>query len=94
MTKDIENRIALMFPQLSNKAEDVENSNTLTSTELWGTLSEKYADKVKKILAPTEALIMDVSTDLQVRDADALPVVQVEVVNSVGSAIKNCTNWD
>lgn len=95
MLKDIENRINLMFPQLRNEAPAETEGNTLGSTEeLWSKLSDKFVAKTKKILAPLGSVILDVKTDLQVTNPDAAPVVQVEVVDSVGAALVDTADWD
>lgn len=97
MNKEIENRVRVMFPNLSNKfenkVEELENTNTLSTENLWAGLSEKFADKQLKILAPIKDCIMDVQTDLQVRAADALPTVTCELVDA-GEALVDCTNWE
>lgn len=94
MINDIKNRIDVLFPQINNRVEDISNDNTLESNTLWAKMSEKFADKCKKILAPLGGVVMDVQTDLQVVNADALPVVGVEVVNSMGNALVDTNTWD
>lgn len=96
MKTEILNRISMLFPGLSvsNKVEAVENSNTLTTDDLWSGVSDKFAEKVSKIVAPLDAAILDISTDIQLAGPDILPVVKVETVNSVGSAIKDASSWD
>ena len=102
MTKDTLNRIALMFPSLSNQAVEVkdqvteapENTNTLSTEALWQGLSERFVLAAKKILAPLDNIHVDIMSDLELGpNPDALPVVQIEVTQT-GDAIKDCTNWD
>jgi hypothetical protein len=89
ITEDFNNKLNALFPEMTN-------ANTLGSAsgELWKGVSEKYTDSVKKILAPVASQIMDVQTDLQVRNPDACPVVQVEVIHSMGGAMIDGQNWD
>ena len=89
---EFKNKAAELFPTMFNADAQ---GNTLGSAEaLWKTVSEKYVDEVRKILAPIDQIHTDVSYDLQVRNPDALPTVQVEVVKSVGDALVDATNWN
>lgn len=88
-TEDFTNKMNALFPQMTN-----DNALGSASGELWRGVSEKYADGVKKILAPVMSQIMDVQTDLQVRNPDACPVVQVEVIESMGDAMIDGENWN
>ena len=82
--EDLQNRIDALF-----------NANDLGSTDnLWKTVSEKHVDKVKKILAPIAGITTDVYPDLAVRNPQASPTVQVEVIDSVGEAIENGSDWN
>lgn len=90
ITEDFNNKLNTLFPSLTN----ADSGNTTTASELWKGVSEKYVDGVKKILAPVASQIMDVQTDLQVRNPDACPVVQVEVISSMGDAMIDGENWD
>ena len=93
ITEEFNNKMDALFPNLVNAADS--NGNTLGSaTELWRGVSEKYADSVAKVLAPVKDCIMDVQTDLQIRNADACPVVQVEVVESMGDAVIDGSDWN
>lgn len=92
--EDIKNRMDVMFPQIHNKITDITNENTVATEELWTGLSDKFGDKVKKILAPLDGIVMDVKTDIQVTNPDACPVVQVEVIDSMGSALVDTADWD
>lgn len=93
MTEEFTNKAAQLFPTMFNAADA--NGNTLGSaTELWSTVAEKFVDETRKILAPIDKIHTDVTYDLQVRNPDALPVVQVEVVKSVGDALVDATNWN
>lgn len=92
INEEFKNKAAELFPTLFNADAQ---GNTLGSAEaLWKTVSEKYVDEVRKILAPIDQIHTDVSYDLQVRNPDALPTVQVEVVKSVGQALVDATNWN
>ena len=88
-TEDFTNKMNALFPQMTN-----DNALGSASGELWRGVSEKYADGVKKILAPIMPQILDVQTDLQVRNPDACPVVQVEVIESMGDAMIDGENWN
>lgn len=94
MTEEIKNRIDVLFPSIYNKVEEISNDNTLETNTLWAKMSDKVADKCKKILAPLGSVVLDVQTDLQVVNADACPVVGVEVINSVGDALVDTNTWD
>lgn len=91
ITEDFNNKLNALFPNLTNADT---NGNTLSSADLWKGVSEKYADGVKKILAPVASQILDVQTDLQLRNPDACPVVQVEVISSMGDALIDGQSWD
>lgn len=90
ITEDFNNKLNTLFPGMTN----ADTGNTTATGELWKGVSEKYADGVKKIIAPVKDCILDVQTDLQVRNADACPVVQVEVIESMGDAMIDGQNWD
>lgn len=94
MLNDIKNRMDVLFPSINNKIEDLSNENTLETDTLWAKMSDKFADKCRKILAPLGGVVMDVQTDLQLTNPDALPVVGVEVVNSMGNALVDTDTWD
>lgn len=94
MLNDIKNRMDVLFPSINNKIEDLSNENTLETDTLWAKMSDKFADKCRKILAPLGGVVMDVQTDLQLTNPDALPVVGVEVVNSMGNALVDTNTWD
>lgn len=94
MLNDIKNRMDVLFPSINNKIEDLSNDNTLETDTLWAKMSDKFADKCRKILAPLGGVVMDVQTDLQLTNPDALPVVGVEVVNSMGNALVDTDTWD
>lgn len=91
ITEEFTNKMDALFPNLVNADA---NGNTIASTELWKGVSEKYADSVAKVLAPVKNCILDVQTDLQIRNADACPVVQVEVIETMGDAMIDGTTWD
>ena len=91
ITEEFTNKMDALFPNLVNADA---NGNTIASTELWKGVSEKYADNVAKVLAPVKDCILDVQTDLQIRNADACPVVQVEVIETMGDAMIDGTTWD
>lgn len=99
MMSDFNNRIQVMFPTISNKVEGVMNEENEAATgvatsALWKSVSEKVADKTAKILAPLDGITIDVQTDLQIVNPDALPVVQVEVIDSMGQALVDTATWD
>lgn len=91
ITEDFTNKVNALFPNLMNADA---NGNTIASGELWKGVSEKYSDGVKRILAPVASQILDIQTDLQVRNPDACPVVQVEVIESMGDAMIDGENWN
>lgn len=92
ITEEFKNKAETLFPSLFNA--DAQGNTLGSATELWKSVSEKYVDGVAKILAPVKDLILDVQPDLQVRNPNAAPVVQVEVVKSVGDALVDATNWN
>ena len=94
ITEDFKNRVDTLFPGVFNKVENIENANTVAADNLWKTVSEKHVDKVKKILAPIASIYTDVYPDLTVRNPLAGATVQVEIIESMGEAIENNTDWD
>lgn len=99
MMNDFTNRIQVMFPAIVNKVEGLTNDENEAATgvatsALWKNVSEKVADKTAKILAPLDGITIDVQTDLQVVNPDALPVVQVEVIDEMGQALVDTASWD
>ncbi len=91
ITEDFNNKLNALFPTLTNADS---NGNTLATGDLWQGVSEKFAESVSKIIAPVKDCILDVQTDLQVRNPDACPVVQVEVIESMGAAMIDGENWN
>lgn len=79
-----------------NKVDALMGANTIgeTSTTLWRGVSEKAVNGVKSILAPLGGVIMDIQTDFIVSNPDAQPVVQVEVISSMGDALIDETDWN
>lgn len=95
LNETLKNRVDTLFPGVFNKVEEISNENALGSTDnLWKTVSDKYVDKVRKILAPIDGLTLDVYPDLVVRNPKAGATVQVEVIDSMGDAIENNTDWN
>lgn len=95
------NRVGALFPGLKNEAMDAQNvadanGNTLGGggDNLWKTVSAKSAESVRKILAPVQGLIMDVSDGLSCPNPNATPTVQVEVIKSMGEALVNPTDFE
>lgn len=91
ITEDFNNKLNALFPTLTNADS---NGNTLATGDLWQGVSEKFAESVGKIIAPIKDCILEVQTDLQVRNPEACPVIQVEVIESMGDALINGQSWD
>ena len=90
-TEEITNKMNTLFPEMTNADAQ---GNTIASGELWKGVADKSTDTIASILAPVKNFIMDVQPDLQVRNPNALPVVQVEVISSMGGALIDNNNWD
>lgn len=93
-TNEMKERMDAFFPSIHNKLEDVSNENQVATDALWKKVSEKCEIMVKKTLAPLDGITMDMQSELIVQNPDANPVVQVEVIESVGEAIVDCDDWD
>lgn len=89
INEELKNKMETLFPALAN----VGNNSLGSSAELWQGVADKSADTIKGIIAPVKDFILDVQPDLQMRN-DACPVVQVEVINSLGGPLINGENWD
>lgn len=90
-TEEITNKMITLFPEMTNADAQ---GNTIASGELWKGVADKSTDTITSILAPVKNFILDVQPDLQVRNPNALPVVQVEVISSMGGALIDNDNWD
>ena len=91
-TEEFTNKMNTLFPQMTNA--NAEGNTFGTTTELWKGVADKTADSISSILAPVKNFILDVQPDLQVRNPNACPVVQVEVISSMGGALVDNTDWD
>lgn len=95
ITNEMKVKANSIFPNLFNQVEGMENANALGASEaLWKTVSEKWIDKVHKNIAPVKDFIVDVFPEMQVANPKSNPVVQLEVIDSVGSALKDATNFN
>lgn len=92
ITEDIKNKMEKLFPQMTNA--NAEGNTFANSGELWKGVADKATDTIASVLAPVKNFIMDVQPDLQVRNPEALPVVQVEVISTMGGAIIDNTDWN
>lgn len=92
ITEEITNKMATLFPNLTNANSE---GNTFGTTgELWKGVADKSTDTIASILAPIKNFILDVQPDLQVRNPEACPVVQVEVISTMGGALVDNQAWD
>lgn len=92
ITEEITNKMETLFPNLTNANSE---GNTFgTTTELWKGVADKSTDTIASILAPIKNFILDVQPDLQVRNPEACPVVQVEVISTMGGALVDNEAWD
>lgn len=95
ITNDFQNKVNSIFPNMFNEVEGMDNANALAASEaLWKTVSEKWVDTTHKALAPVKDFIVDVYPEMQVANAKANPVVQLEVITSVGDALVNATDFN
>ena len=92
ITEEITNKMETLFPNLTNA--NSEGNTFANSGELWKGVADKSTDTISGILAPIKNFILDVQPDLQVRNPDALPVVQVEVISTMGGALVDNEAWD
>lgn len=90
ITEEITNKIDTLFPNLTNANAE---GNTFRATELWKGVADKSTDTIASIVAPIKNFILDVQPDLQVRNPNACPVVQVEVISTMGGAIVDGDDW-
>lgn len=92
INEELNNKMQALFPTLTNADA---NGNTLGSaSDLWKGVAEQAADTIADIVAPVKGFILDVQPDLQMRNPDALPVMQVEVITTMGGALVDTDNWD
>ena len=92
INEELKNKMETLFPQMTNA--NAEGNTFGTTTELWRGVADKATDTIASILAPVKNFILDVQPDLQMRNPEACPVVQVEVINSLGGALVDATDWD
>lgn len=93
--KDLQNKANLVFPGLFNEVTEAENVNTLGSTTaLWETVSDKWCDTTRKVLAPVQDFILDVYPSMQVANPKANPIVSLEVITSMGNPLVDATNFN
>lgn len=91
-TEEISNKMTTLFPEMTNA--DAQGNTFATTTELWKGVADKATDSIASILAPVKNFILDVQPDLQVRNPNACPVVQVEVITGMGGALVDNEDWD
>ena len=92
INEELKNKMETLFPTMTNA--NAEGNTFANSGELWKGVADKATDTINSILAPVKDFILDVQPDLQMRNPDACPVVQVEVIKSMGGALVDATNWD
>ena len=92
ITEEITNKMETLFPNLTNA--NSEGNTFAKSGELWKGVADKSTDTISGILAPIKNFILDVQPDLQVRNPEACPVVQVEVISTMGGALVDNEAWD
>lgn len=90
-TEEFTNKMTTLFPEMTNANAQ---GNTIASGELWKGVADKSTDTIASVVAPIKNFILDVQPDLQVRNPNALPVVQVEVISSMGGALVDNDSWD
>lgn len=94
LDNDFKAKTNMLFPGLFNEVTEVDNANTLGSTEaLWKTVSDKWVDLTRKKIAPIRDFITDVYPDMQVANPNANPIMQIEVVESIGDALVDAENF-
>lgn len=99
---------AALYPNeaAAMKAEQAERSevptsssetvnNTTATAALWQTVWEGgWVDKTRKLMTDLRPLFTDVSSGFDVSNPVAMPVVKINVVNSVGSAMVDTADWE
>lgn len=91
-TEELTNKMDTLFPQMTNA--NAEGNTFGTTSELWKGVADKATDTIASVIAPVKNFILDVQPDLQVRNPEALPVVQVEVISGMGGAIVDNADWN
>ena len=95
ITEDLQNKVNSVFPNMFNQIEGMDNANALAASDaLWKTVSEKWVDLTHKNIAPVKDFIVDVYPEMQVANPKANPVVQLEVITSVGDALIDATDFN
>lgn len=70
-------------------------NNTTATAALWQTVWEGgWVDKTRKLMTDLRPLFTDVSSGFDVSNPVAMPVVKINVVNSVGSALVDTADWE
>ena len=70
-------------------------NNTTATAALWQTVWEGgWVDKTRKLMTDLRPLFTDVSSGFDVSNPVAMPVVKINVVNSVGSAMVDTADWE
>lgn len=70
-------------------------NNTTATSALWQTVWEGgWIDKTRKLMTDLRPLFTDVSSGFDVSNPVAMPVVKINVVNSVGSAMVDTADWE
>ena len=94
------NEAAAMKAEQQERAEVPTSSaetinNTTATAALWQTVWEGgWVDKTRKLMTDLRPLFTDVSSGFDVSNPVAMPVVKINVVNSVGSALVDTADWE
>ena len=94
------NEAADMKARLAERSEVPTSSsetinNTTATAALWQTVWEGgWVDKTRKLMTDLRPLFTDVSSGFDVSNPVAMPVVKINVVNSVGSALVDTADWE
>lgn len=97
MSIDIVNKKKQLFPELYNTAGSSNvGSNSLgqTADTLWQTVASTVIQKSELILAPLSELSTDLTNDIVVTPPGVQPTAYVEVVDGMGDALVNATDWE
>ena len=71
------------------------NSILQASDALWANLAASVIDRIKMMLAPIDVVTRDVSDQLRnFSPAGVLPKISIPRLNSVGTTVVDCTNWN
>ncbi len=70
-------------------------NNTTATSPLWETVwTGGVVDKTRRLMASLRPLFMDVSTGFDVSNPKAMPITKINVLNSIGSAREDVTDWE